>query len=80
MSKREKLIAHLCSEPPEALFEDVKKLLLAFHFEEVRSSGSHHVFRHKDGRMIVVPKKSGSKVKRIYIRRVTDLLGLNNHE
>lgn len=80
MSKRDKLIAHLCSEPPEALFEDVKKLLLAFDFVEVRSSGSHHVFRQKDGRMIVVPKKSGNKVKRIYIRKVTDLLGLNNHE
>lgn len=80
MSKREKLIAHLLSEPPEALFSDVKKLLLDFDFKEVRSSGSHHVFRHKDGRMVVVPKKSGNTVKRIYIKKVTDLLGLNNHE
>ena len=80
MSRLEKLIAHLCSEPPEASFSDVQKLLEAFDFLEVRANGSHHIFRHKDGRMIVVPKKSGCKVKRTYIKKVMNLLDLDCYE
>lgn len=77
MSKLEKLIAHLCSEPVEATFSDIQKLLEHFDFMEARASGSHHVFRHKDGRMIVIPKKSGNKVKKIYIKKVISLLDLD---
>jgi predicted RNA binding protein YcfA (HicA-like mRNA interferase family) len=80
MSSLEKLIAHLRSEPPEASFSDVKKVLEYSNFVEVRSSGSHHIFRHQDGRMITIPIKSGRKVKRIYIKKVLSLLGLDNYE
>ena len=80
MSRLEKLIAHLCSEPAEASYSDIQKLLEHFDFVEVRASGSHHVFRHKDGRMIVVPKKSGNKVKRIYIKKVIKLIVHDCHE
>jgi predicted RNA binding protein YcfA (HicA-like mRNA interferase family) len=80
MSRLEKLIAHLRSEPSEAAFSDVQKILEHFDFKEARSSGSHHVFRHQDGRMIVIPKKSGSKVKKLYIKKVIDLLDLDCYE
>ena len=80
MSRLEKLIAHLCSEPTEASFSDVQKVLEHFNFVEVRASGSHHIFRDRDGRMIVVPKKSGSKVKKVYIKKVINLLDLDRYE
>jgi predicted RNA binding protein YcfA (HicA-like mRNA interferase family) len=80
MSKLEKLIAHLRSEPTEASFSDVQKILEHLNFVEVRASGSHHVFRDQNGRMIVVPKKSGSKVKKVYIKKVINLLDSDRYE
>lgn len=79
MSKLDKLIAHLRSEPSEASFGDIERILKAFDFIEVRSNGSHHIFRHQDRRQITIPKDSGRKVKRIYIKKVIDLLELDNH-
>ena len=78
MSKEQKLIAQLQSEPPEASFSDVKRVLKIFGFLAERSSGSHHAFRHPDGRIIIVPLKSGRKVKRVYVKQVLALLGLDN--
>ncbi|MFM6282651.1 MAG: type II toxin-antitoxin system HicA family toxin [Dolichospermum sp.] len=49
---------------------------MAFGFEEVRSKGSHHTFRHEDGRIQIVPKKEGQKVKGIYIKQIVKLLRL----
>jgi predicted RNA binding protein YcfA (HicA-like mRNA interferase family) len=79
VSKLDKLIAHLRSEPSEASFSDIKRILEAFDFVEVRSSGSHHIFRHQDSRQITIPKDSGRKVKKIYIKKVTNLLGLDDY-
>lgn len=76
MSRTVKLIKLFLSNPPEASFSDVKYLLEAFEFEEVRSSGSHHIFRHTDGRMQTVPKKHGQKVKKAYIKQIVKLLRL----
>jgi predicted RNA binding protein YcfA (HicA-like mRNA interferase family) len=77
MGRLEKLISQLRSEPPEASFSDIERLLNAFDFEEIRSRGSHHSFRHKDGRKITLPKSSGRTVKRVYIKKVLRLLGLD---
>ncbi len=57
----------LLSQPPEIRFEDIKQILEEFEFLEVRSTGSHHIFRHEDGRMQTIPKKGGQKVKKVYI-------------
>jgi predicted RNA binding protein YcfA (HicA-like mRNA interferase family) len=80
MSKLEKLIEFLLSRPTEAAFSDVKRVLEAFGFEEDRSSGSHHIFRHEDGRKLTVPKKEGRNVKGIYIKKVITLLGLEDED
>ncbi len=74
MSKLEKLIEKMRRLPPEANYEDVVQVLIAYGFEEERSSGSHHVFRHKDKRTITVPKVGGQKVKRIYIKQILKLI------
>ena len=64
MSQLEKLIQLFLSHPVEV------------RFEEVRANGSHHTFRHEDGRIQVVPKKEGQKVKGIYIKQIVKLLRL----
>jgi predicted RNA binding protein YcfA (HicA-like mRNA interferase family) len=76
MSKIQKLINSLLAEPPEIDFKSIKLVLENFDFMEIRSTGSHHVFRHEDGRMLVIPKAGGQKVKRVYIRKIITLLEL----
>jgi predicted RNA binding protein YcfA (HicA-like mRNA interferase family) len=76
MSKFEKLIRSFLNEPIEVSFSDVKKLLEAFDFEEDGASGSHHIFRHANGRMITIPKKGGQRVKGIYVKQVNKILRL----
>jgi len=76
MSRIEKLIRSFLSYPPEVSFADVERLLKHFGYEQVRSSGSHHIFRNKDGDMLTVPKKHGQKVKQIYIKTIVRQLKL----
>ncbi len=76
MSKFDKLVLAFLTEPTEVSFADVRKLLTSFEFEEDGVSGSHHIFRHPDGRMISIPKKGGQKVKGIYIKKINQILNL----
>jgi predicted RNA binding protein YcfA (HicA-like mRNA interferase family) len=63
MGKLDKLIQQFLNYPPEVRFEDVRYLLEAFGFVEIRSKGSHHSFRNEIGQKVVIPKKGGQKVK-----------------
>jgi predicted RNA binding protein YcfA (HicA-like mRNA interferase family) len=76
MGKLEKLIQQFLNYPPEVRFEDVRYLLEAFGFIEIRSKGSHHSFRNEIGQKVVIPKKGGQKVKGIYVKLIVDLLDL----
>ena len=76
MGKLEKLIQQFLNYPPEVRFEDVRYLLEAFGFVEIRSKGSHHSFRNEIGQKVVIPKKGGQKVKGIYVKLIVDLLDL----
>ncbi|HEY9826611.1 MAG TPA: type II toxin-antitoxin system HicA family toxin [Stenomitos sp.] len=76
MSKFDKLVLVFLSEPSDLVFADVRKLLVNFGFHEDSVSGSHHIFRHEDGRMISIPVKGGQKVKKIYIKKINELLNL----
>jgi predicted RNA binding protein YcfA (HicA-like mRNA interferase family) len=76
MGKLDKLIQEFLNNPPEVRFEDVRYLLEAFGFIEVRSRGSHHSFRNESGQKVVIPKKSGQKVKGIYVKLIVNLLDL----
>jgi predicted RNA binding protein YcfA (HicA-like mRNA interferase family) len=76
MGKLEKLIQQFLNYPPEVRFEDVRYLLEAFGFEEIRSRGSHHSFRNSIGQKVVIPKKGGQKIKGIYVKLIVDLLDL----
>ncbi|MFW6358934.1 MAG: type II toxin-antitoxin system HicA family toxin [Chroococcales cyanobacterium] len=76
MSKLEKLIQKFLLRPPEARFEDVRYVLEAFGYEEIRSKGSHHAFGNEAGEVIIIPKKGGKKVNRTYLEEVIKLLNL----
>jgi predicted RNA binding protein YcfA (HicA-like mRNA interferase family) len=76
MGKLEKLIQQFLNHPPEVRFEDVRYLLEAFGFVEIRSRGSHHSFRNEIGQKVVIPKKGGQKVKGVYVKLIVDLLDL----
>jgi predicted RNA binding protein YcfA (HicA-like mRNA interferase family) len=76
MGKLEKLIQQFLNNPPEVRFEDVRYLLEAFGFIEIRSRGSHHSFRNEIGQKVVIPKKGGQKVKGVYVKLIVDLLDL----
>jgi predicted RNA binding protein YcfA (HicA-like mRNA interferase family) len=78
MSKLTKLILSFLTSPPEVRFEDVRDVLEAFGFQEVRSRGSHHIFENEIGEVIVIPKKGGQKVKRFYVQRIVELLELED--
>jgi predicted RNA binding protein YcfA (HicA-like mRNA interferase family) len=81
MSRLAKLVERFLKDPPEVDFEIVCLLLAAFGFRQVRASGSHHVFRDSGGRMLVVPKVAGRRVRRAYLRQIVALLGLEEwHE
>ncbi len=80
MGQLEKLIEKMRRLPPEMRYEEVARVLEAHGFKEVRSSGSHHVFRHPDGRMQIVPKHKGQVVKTTYLRQVHKLLELEEEE
>jgi predicted RNA binding protein YcfA (HicA-like mRNA interferase family) len=78
VGKLEKLIELFLRQPPEVRFADVCYLLEAFGYVEQRSKGSHHTFSDPDGKTIVIPKVSGQKVKRVYVKRIIELLELSN--
>jgi predicted RNA binding protein YcfA (HicA-like mRNA interferase family) len=78
MTKLSKLIQSFLAKPPEVRFEDVRYVLEAFGFEEKRLRGSHHTFENEVGNVIVISKKGGQKVKRIYVQRIVQLLELED--
>jgi predicted RNA binding protein YcfA (HicA-like mRNA interferase family) len=76
MGKLEKILVKFRALPPEIRFTDVAWLLVEYGFVQVRSKGSHHHFRHTDGRIISVPKTKGKMVKLIYVKLILSLLEL----
>lgn len=78
MGKIDKLVKNFLAQPSDARFEDVRYVLEAFGYKEIRARGSHHTFENARGEVIVVPKKGGQKVKRVYIQRIVELLNLED--
>lgn len=76
----EKLIQRLQRRPPEASFDDVRRLLE--HFGRIQSphhgKGTSHVSFKKAGEqfMITVPAVDGRTVKRPYIEDILEMLGI----
>lgn len=78
MTQRERLIARIRARPPEADFEDVRRLLEDFGWRLARQRGSHVTFTKEGESPIVVPQHHGRKVKRVYLTLICERLGLDD--
>lgn len=79
MSQLDKLIERIRRRPPEANFDDVRRLLEAFGWTMARQKGSHVSFTKRgDPRIFTVSLERGRKVKRVYLDKLCDLLGLDD--
>ena len=76
MGQLEKLVERFLRLPPEASYDDVARLLESFGYTEFAAGGSHRVFRKAGCYPITVPTKKGRKVKRVYVKRIVELLAL----
>jgi len=72
LSQIEKLFEKLRRRPTptDVLFDDVDKLLKAYHFKSRYPSGgsSHFTYTHPELPKIVTIAKHGNKVKAVYVR------------
>ena len=75
MSNRERLIAQICDGRGDAniAFEDLCNLLLYFGFE-LRTRGSHHLFRKAGIAEKVNLQKDGNKAKPYQVRQVRNAI------
>ncbi|HTE87081.1 MAG TPA: type II toxin-antitoxin system HicA family toxin [Dehalococcoidia bacterium] len=77
MPQLDKLVGRLRARPPEASFADVHQLLSAYGWSIANEKGSHVTFRKAGELPLVVVKLGGRKVKRTYIARVLERIGLD---
>jgi len=77
LSDIDKIIELLRRRPPEAGYEDVRRLLEAFGWTQKRQTGSHVIFTKPGERSISVPLVGGRRVKRVYLIRIIELLDLD---
>jgi predicted RNA binding protein YcfA (HicA-like mRNA interferase family) len=75
MGNRERLLAQICSGNSDAniAFEDLCNLLLHFGFE-LRTRGSHHIFRKAGIAEKINLQRDGSKAKPYQIRQVRNVV------
>ena len=78
MSRRERLIAKVRARPPEADFNDVRRLLEEFGWQLNRRKGSHVTFTRPGEFPIVIPLVGGRRVKRTYLTMLCERLGLDD--
>lgn len=79
MSRRDKLIERIRQRPPTAKFDDVRLIFEAYGWTHDRTSGSHQLFTKPGERTLPVPVHS-DVVKRVYLDRICDLLGLDSED
>lgn len=78
MSQLEKLLGRIKARPPEADFDDVRRVLEAFGYVTRGGKGSHYAFKKPGSPTIIVPTIKGRTVKRTYLDQICELLGLDD--
>jgi len=76
MARLEKLVELFLREPPEVSFRDVVKVLEAFGYKGRPSKSGHKLFARPGEYPITVPTVKGRRVKRVYVRKLVERLGL----
>lgn len=77
MSALRKLVERVLFEP-ESIdnIGEIRRLLEAFGYEERKKAGGECIFHKKGSFPINVPTVSGRKVKTVYVRRLVQILNL----
>lgn len=81
MTRWEKLAHDLCGHPipPQASTRDLFALLEGAGWTFVRYSGRNYaIFESPQGELLNVPMVQGRRVKRAYLRRACQMLGLDD--
>lgn len=75
VSKRDKLLAKLMNGRSDRsfTFDEVELVLLQAGFLLDGGKGSHRVYRHEDGRKMVLPRH-GNTIKPIYVKKLREIL------
>lgn len=79
MTRRDKVVQRIVRRPADASFEDVRNIFVMYGWIYARTKGSHASFTKPGERTHVIPVH-GSRVKRIYLDRVCELLGLDDEK
>jgi predicted RNA binding protein YcfA (HicA-like mRNA interferase family) len=58
-------------------YQDLKKVAAVAGFHWVRGEGSHNVFRHPSGRVVVIPDHGSQVIVRPLLRKILRDLGLS---
>jgi hypothetical protein len=81
VSRWDKLVRDICGPPvpPQASTADVFALLKGAGWEFVRFSGNNYaIFKSPEGDLLNVPMVQGRRVKRAYLKRACQTLGLDD--
>lgn len=61
-------------------YRDLRRVAEAAGFVHIRRRGSHNVFRHADGRTVVIPDHGSVDIVRPLVRKIIRDLGLSVDE
>jgi len=81
VSRWEKLVRDICGHPipPEASSKEVFALLEGAGWRFVRNSSNNYaIFESPEGDLLNVPRVQGRRVKRTYLKRICQTLGLDD--
>ncbi len=62
---------------PLSPYRELKRVAEAAGFQWVRCEGSHNVFRHSSGKIVVIPDHGSQVIVRPLLRKILRDLGLN---
>jgi predicted RNA binding protein YcfA (HicA-like mRNA interferase family) len=76
MVKQDQLIEKLLKKPPDMRFDEVKRILENSGFKNVRTRGSHFIFKNSDTRKKVCIPTHNNRVKKCYLEDIIEILNL----
>jgi predicted RNA binding protein YcfA (HicA-like mRNA interferase family) len=78
MGKQDKLIEKLLKKPPEMRFDEIRKILENAGFKNVRTRGSHFIFKNSDNRKKISIPTHNNRVKKCYLEEIIEILNLED--
>jgi predicted RNA binding protein YcfA (HicA-like mRNA interferase family) len=76
MANVDRIVARWRQHPAQVPLRDVYQVLEAYDYRLHHITGSHHVFVKPGSPSVSVPTISGRHVKRVYVKTILALLGL----